>query len=228
MITLKLPKATIFFPMPDTLPSGELPKHPLPVSDAFITENGFSFVIPSIGGWIRYLPELFERWLEHMGRLGVTRDVLFAADLIATSGAVQRFKEWLQAEAASEFERDIRAELLTFDEARDICPDAFKVPSFQRFLSESFAAKQMPRQKKGKRPTFCPLERDLYALACRIYKENLDSSWEGACYAATMQRPDLVPEKWRKDPDGNLKRAAARKWDKSNYSQLSYRLSRDR
>lgn len=228
MVTFKLPTGLFRFSAPDTLPSGDLPKHPLLVTDGFIAEGGFSLSSPSAGGWFTYLPDHFERWLDYMDRFGVSRSVLFAADFLKSAVALGLFKRWALTETANEFERDIRAGSLTFEEARDICPDVFKVASFQQFHSLRYAAYQMPQRKKGKRPRYCPREEALYALACRIYKENHDSSWEGACYAATVQRPDLVPEKWRKDPDGNLKRAAARKWDKSVYSQLSYRQSRDK
>lgn len=67
-----------------------------------------------------------------------------------------------------------------------------------------------------------------WAVIERIYRETPGLSWESACYSATEQRPDFVPPSWRADPDGNLKREAARYWDKSRYSQLSYRQNRDR
>ena len=110
---------------------------------------------------------------------------------------------------------------------REIRKEVFDVPRFQRFLSKSFAGGDLPKRGKGKRRKHNQAVEDLYALACRIYKETPGISWEGACFTATETRPDLIPDSWKADPDGNLKREAARYWDDSIYTQREYRLSRD-
>jgi len=138
------------------------------------------------------------------------------------------FYDWCNAKQAEVFEREIRAGNMTFEEAREARPEVFDVPAFQSFHAQLFRANQLPKGKKGKRAKYRREVEELYAMASRIYRETPGLSWEAACDSATEQRPDLVPPNWRADPGGNLKREAARYWDKSKYSQLSYRQRRDR
>lgn len=231
MITLLLPGATARFPIPATLTAGILPEHPLPVLDARIGEDGFRFLVGESQaplGWLRYNPERFADFLDDWEMNGTPRAAIFASDLALSTYGLRQYNEWADRQTAAAFIHDIQAGHLTFEEAKKIRPTAFNVPELQKFLAQSFATDQMPRRRPGKRRKPRPEVVELYALACRIYRESPGMSWEYACHLSTAQRPDLVPPEWQKDPDGNLKREAARYLDKSPYSQLSYRESRDK
>lgn len=203
----------------------------LVVTDASIESDGFRFIVGELDaplGWLRYVPERFSDFLDYMEKNGIPRAVIFASDFERTRRGLRIFRDWLTKECTAEFERDIRAGHLTFEEVREIQPLVFDVPAFQRFHAQLFKAHCLPKGRKGKRTKYRPKVEELYALACRIYRETPGLSWESACYSATERRPDLVPKSWLADAGGNLKRDAARYWDKSRYSQLSFRQSRDR
>ncbi|MCC6076041.1 hypothetical protein ACFPTX_16070 [Pseudomonas sp. GCM10022188] len=194
--------------------------------------NGFRFLFADdsgeLTGWISHYPERFGDFLDHMEAHGIPRAVALDSDTARATLGVRLFSDWLTNEKAIEFERDIRAGLLTFEDARRVHPGVFKAPAFQRFFALAFAAGKLPRGKPGKRRIHNPKVEALYALACRIYRETPGLSFEAACADATEQRPDLVPDTWREEPGRNLLREATRYWDKSPYSQLSYRQSRDK
>lgn len=201
-------------------------EHPITVLEVSVTNTGFNFATAM--GVIHYEPEHFDDFTKDLGKAGVAHSSLLKLDTTGAAKILRAFYSWLNHKLAEEFERDIKAGTLTFEEARNIRKDVFDVPQFEHFFVQSFKAGNMPTAKKGKRRAYSSNVEELYALACRIYHETPRLSFESACFAATEQRSDLVPPKWCADPDGNLKREAARHWDKSPYSQLSYRQSRDR
>jgi hypothetical protein len=237
-ITLQLGDDLYTLEMPDTLANQitrgdeKRLRQPVNLFGMSITDDGCRFVTTNDAGEpaheLKYAPERFDDFIQSMDAAGAQRTAILK---LGTSGARQMlrtFYSWLNHKQAEEFERGISAGELTFDEARTIRKEAFDVPQFAQFFAQSFKSGNMPTAKKGKRRTYSRSVEELYALACRIYRETPGLSFESACSAATEQRADLVPSGWVLDPDGNLKREAARYWDKSQYSQKSYRERRDR
>ena len=237
-ITLRLGQHLINLGMPTTLASQitdgdeERLKEPIDILEMSVCTDGFSFITaddlnnPKLE--LKYEPEHFARFLGDLSAASMPPSAVLNLNTAGACKILILFYNWLNEQQAAAFEQDIESGKLTFEEARDIRPEVFDVPAFQRFHAQRFKNGSMPKGRKGKRTTFRPEVEALYALACRIYRESPGLSWEYACYSATEARPDLVPQTWRSDPDGNLKREAARYWDKSLYSQLSYRQRRDR
>ncbi|MNZ95180.1 hypothetical protein D3C78_1143140 [compost metagenome] len=228
---------TVDISIPETLTRGMIEgvdehrtRQPFDVQDMRILEDGFYFLVdidddcPS--GYFRISLEKFSHFLEDLERCGMKRDKVLTLEGAKAAVFVPLYRRWITEQFASECERAIRSGELTFEEARKIRKEVFDVPWVRKFFAECFKSGNMPQGKKGKRTKHRREVEELYALACRIYRENPDHSWEAACYLATEQRPGLVPASWETDPDGNLKREAARYWDKSPYSQLSFRQSR--
>jgi hypothetical protein len=236
--TLRLENRLFSFPMPDALANqitnGDVARlrKPIDVLTMEVVEDGFVFVLANEEGKpeneVKYQPEHFGEYLQEIAKAGIPTETILSLGTTGAAGMLQTFFSWLNHKLAAEFERDIRSGKLTFDEARKIRKEVFDVPSFGRFFAQSFKNGDMPKGKRGKRTKYRREVEELYALACRTYRETAGLSWEAACFSATEQRPDLVPSSWCTDPDGNLRREAARYWDKSMYSQLSYRQSRDR
>ncbi|SFJ07912.1 hypothetical protein SAMN05216206_3459 [Pseudomonas guineae] len=191
-------------------------------------EDGFAFCLAGDSGervrQLTYKPDHYSAFLCDQGVLGcdaLSLDSEAAADLLLAFG------EWLNSKQAEEFERDILAGDMTFEEARAISPKAFNMPRLQKLLVERFKTDSMPKGRPGKRTKYRREVEELYGLACRIYRETPGISWEEACDESTSKRPELVPATWIKDPGGSLEKQACRYWDKSNYSQKTYRDSRD-
>ena len=236
--TLRLGNGLYTFGMPDALASqitdGDEKRlsQPIDVLQMSITHDGFLFVTANSAGKARYdlkyEPGHFKDFIQSLNKAGVPLAAILKLDTTGATQILRAFYNWLNHKQADEFERYIKAGELTFEEVRNIRKEVFDVPKFERFFTQSFKDGNMPTAKKGKRRTYSRAVEELYALACRIYRETSGLSFESACYAATVQRADLVPSTWQTDPEGNLKRDAARYWDKSPYSQLSYRMSRDK
>lgn len=237
--TLRLGSDTYTFGMPNTLATritgGDEDRlnAPIDVLVLSIVEDGFLFVTANDEGKpaheVKYAPQCFPEFKEHMRTLstGVWPAVL----KLETTGAkaiLKLFYQWMNDQFAELAMARIEDGALTFEDVREARREVFKVPAFQRFVAEKYAADDMPKRGIGKRRKHNQAVEDLYALACRVYRETPGLSFEAACYMATEYRPDLVPPTWKADPDGNLKRDAARYWDGSCYSQLSYRMVRDR
>ncbi len=175
----------------------------------------------------RYMPEHFPQFIADQIKAGATQAQLQTKDTQQALAILAKFDDWSAIKQAEVFERDILAGKITFADAKEINPKAFRVPSFQAMLAQHYFS-GMPAGKKGKRKTHSPTVLELYAVACRIYRENPEISFETACMDAVEQRPDLVPVSWRNDPAGNLKRESIRTWDKSIHSQKSWREDRDK
>lgn len=208
-------------------------KTPLKARELRVAEKGFNFVIEGEEGRpdleMIYEPVGFPLFLEEMSQLGISNEAILAYGS-KTAGAHKLnvvFRDWCDAKIATDFESAIKANKLTFEEARDIRKQAFDVPRFAAFFKERWLSGTMPKARKGKRRAYSQNVRELYALASRIYRQTPGISFEAACFEATAKRPDLIPAGWSKEPDDNLKREAARYWDKSPYSLLSYRQDRD-
>lgn len=236
---LQLPEGSfLHFFMPSVLVSDltngdeEKLRQPLKVHDVRIMENGFQFIFDKNEklsvAFIRHKPEFFDEYLSLLVAQGVPLSLILDSNTVRATRGVILYCNWKTHRIAAKLEREIRAGMRTFEEVRTTHNEVFMVPSFQKFFTECFMTDTMPKAKKGKRRTHDPYIEALYALACRIYRETLRLSFEKACEAAVEQRPDLVPLSWREDPVGNLKREATRYWDKSAYSQLSLRQSRDK
>lgn len=239
--TIRLGSMLYSFGIPDALAAqitDDDPRRlrtPIDALSLSVDEEGFTFILADDATGepkteLKYEPNRFKDFLVDIGIGQVGQQIanLSKLDPVASQQLLSVFFKWLNYKQSKVFESEIEAGVLTFEEAREIRPEVFDVPSFQRFHAEMFKQNQMPKRRKGKRAKYRREVEELYALACRIYRESTDLSWESACYAATERRPDLVPDTWRNDPDGNLKREAARYWDKSPYTQLSYRQQRDR
>jgi hypothetical protein len=236
--TLRLGQLLFTLGMPSTLASritdGDEArlKKPIDVLEMSVTADGFLFVTADDLGNpkfdLLYEPTHFSSFLSELSAASIKREAVLQLDTTGASAVLCLFNSWLNTKQAEVFEQDIRAGKMTFEEARDIRKEVFDVPSFARFFQNSWLADDMPKGKKGKRRCYSEDLEALYALACRIYHETPGTSFEEACYAATEQRPDLVPLSWKNDPDGNLKREATRYWDKSQYSQKNYREGRDK
>jgi hypothetical protein len=235
--TLRLRPHLFKLGMPSTLANqitggdeGRL-QEPIDILEMSVSTDGFHFVTADDLGnskWeLKYEPAHFPRFLADLCAASMPPAAVFNLNTAGSCKILVLFFNWLNEQQAAVFEQDIESGKLTFEEARDIRPEVFDVPTFQRFHAQRFKVGNMPKGKKGKRVKYRPEVEALYALACRIYREDTALSWEDACYSATEARPDLVPQSWHSDPDGNLKREAARYWDKSPYSQLSYRQRRD-
>ncbi|WP_339846834.1 hypothetical protein [uncultured Halopseudomonas sp.] len=235
--TLKLDAGLYTFGMPTALASQLVDDDesrlasPISVKEMRVIPDGFLFVIDPNSGppfyELKYEPEDFAEFLKELGQSGVSRSALLSLDTVGASSIFKTFYEWMNHKLAELFERDIKAGKLTFEEARELRKEVFDIPAFADFFKASWLAGDMPKGKKGKRRSFNRNVEELYAFASRIYRENQGKSWEDACGDAIEQNPGLVPAGWAADPEGNLKREAARYWDKSEYSQLSYRKARD-
>lgn len=236
--TLRLGQHLFTLGMPFTLASritdGDETRllEPIDVLGMSVNAKGFLFITADDKGdpklELIYEPAIFSRFLSELNDLSIQHEALFNLDTAGTIAVFCLFYSWMNTKQAAVFEEDIRAGNLTFEEAREIRKEVFDVPRFAQFFQKSWLANDMPKGKKGKRRNHSEQVEALYALACRIYRETPSISFEDACYAATEQRPELVPLTWRKDPDGNLKREATRYWDKSQYSQKDYRERRDK
>jgi len=236
--TLRLGQHLFTLAMPSTLANritdGDEARllDPIDVLEMSITAKGFLFVTADDLGnpklELLYEPTHFSRFLSELSAASMQREMIFRLNTTGASTILRLFNSWLNTKQADVFEEEIRAGKMTFEDARDTRKEVFDVPSFARFFQNSWLAGDMPKGKKGKRRSYSEDIEALYALACRIYHESPRISFEEACYAATEQRPDLVPLSWNKDPDGNLKREATRYWDKSRYSQKGYRERRDK
>lgn len=245
-IRLRLPSGSILtLGMPSALAKQvtgedeERLERPIDVLEMRVEESRFWFALADDAGKPEYefvyepLPhdavgKPFDAFLAELAKAGITRPALQKLNTTGAEKVLNMFFAWCNAKQAEVFEREIRAGNMTFEDARESRPEVFDVPEFQSFHAQMFKADKLPKGKKGKRTKYRREVEELYALASRIYRETPGLSWESACYSATEQRPDFVPPSWRADPDGNLKREAARYWDKSRYSQLSYRQNRDR
>lgn len=207
-------------------------QEPINVLEMSVTDEGFLFVTADDLGnpklELKYDPMHFGKFISELNVASISREAIFRLNSTGASNILFLFYSWLNNNQAAVFERDIRARKMTFEAARELRVEVFDVPTFARFFHKSWLSGDMPKAKKGKRRKHSPEVEGLYALACRIYYETPRLSFEEACYTATQQRPDLVPSRWSKDPDGNLKRVAARYWDQSRYSQKSYRERRDK
>lgn len=209
-------------------------QRPFDAIEVSVIEKGFQFVLAIDDGQpprkINYAPDHFDHFIDDTcKRTGMSRAAISGLNSNDAATLLRAFSDWLNHKQAEEFEREIRAGNLTFEEARKFRKEVFDVPSFKDFFAHSFKTDTMPKGKQGKRPKYRRNVEELYGLASRIYRESPGISWEEACYLAPEQRPDLIPENWDTDSAGDtLKREAARYWDKSQYSQLSYRESRDR
>lgn len=237
--TLRLGSDLYTLEMPNTLASqitnGDEDRlsTPIDVLSLSIADDGFIFVTTNDWGGprydVKYAPHCFPEFKKH---LQTALPVVWPAVLnLKTAGAaaiLRLFYQWMNDQFSELAIARIEDGTLTFEDVREVRKEVFKVPTFQQFVAEKYAADDMPTRGTGKRRKHNQAVEDLYALACRIYRETPDLSFEAACYMATEQRPDLVPPTWKADPDGNLKREAARYWDGSRYSQLSYRMARDR
>lgn len=224
--------------LPQTLAEGladaERLARPFNVSRVRVIPQGFLFTLAPDGdsprdfpgGELRDVREDFPAFLRAMEEVGLppARALQFEGE--PAIGLLVSLGRWLDHQAAADFERDIRAGAITFEEARDIRPAVFDVPHFQAFLAQCFKSNSMPKGRKGKRFTYSANVENLYALACRLYSDDPKLSLESACWAATEQRPDLVPPTWQAAPDETLKREALRIWDKSRWSQLGLRQRR--
>ncbi|MCY1388547.1 hypothetical protein D3C87_806910 [compost metagenome] len=200
---------------------------PFDVLAAEVNANGFVMVIglepgrPDYGKCFRYCPNGFQEFLLIWEKTGVTRQQIFDLDTDGTAKLLCAFIEWADERNADNFIRDIRAGLLTVNDARKIRPDVFNRPRFADFI-----AGDLPPGKRGKRAAHRPDEFELYALACKFYRESTVLSLLAACDKAITQRPDLVPDSWDADeaPE-TLKRRVANYWDKSIYTHYCYRMS---
>jgi hypothetical protein len=205
---------------------------PINVKEMRVIADGFLFVINPNSSQppyeVKYKPEDFEEFLKELDQSGAPISALLSLDMVGASNLFRAFYKWMNYKLAELFERDIKAGKLTFEEARELRKEVFDIPAFSDFFKASWLADDMPKGKKGKRRSFNRNIEELYATASRIYRENPGKSWEDACGDAIEQNPALVPARWAADPEGNLKREAARYWDKSEYSQLSYRKARDK
>lgn len=237
--TLRLGSDLYTFGVPNTLASRitngdeERLNAPIDVLELSIVEDGFIFVTANDenapGHEIKYVPHCFGDFKKHLQTISL--EAWPAVLKLETAGAaaiLRLFYQWMNDKFAELAMAQIEGGELAFEDVREARKEVFKVPAFQRFVAEKYAADDMPKRSQGKRRKHVQAVEDLYALACRIYRETPSLSFEAACYMATEQRPDLVPPTWKTDPDGNLKRDAARYWDSSPYSQLSYRIERDR
>lgn len=224
---------------PDTLLSGQFEDdsrfdRPFNVIGVRIFSEGIIFEVTEDDGtplWPLRVPIFrFPAFLNDMTRLGLIENIetLHTIPHAEAMKFIPRFQNWLTIVLAQQFELEIKAGNMTFEEARKFRKDVFSVPSFRCHYEECFASGKMPKGKKGKRRIHSPNIENLYALANRIHKEDPTLSFEAACWDAVEQRPDLVPDSWKIDPGGNLKREASRFWDKSPYSQLTFRQNRDR
>ncbi|GAC1034393.1 hypothetical protein thsps21_52220 [Pseudomonas sp. No.21] len=236
--TLRILGHRYFFGMPNTLADqitggiAERLQTPIDVLEISVEEDGFLFLTADDAGKpkyeLKYEPKEFPGFKLQIQTMSPSFwATTLKLDTQASLKILHLFYHWLNHKFAESAEESIIKGELTFEDVREIRSEAFQVPSFQRFFSESFAAGNLPKRTKGKRRKHNSDIEDLYALACRIYRETPQLSWEVACFEATVRRADLVPASWRKDPEGNLKREAARYWDDSRYSQKSYRENRD-
>jgi hypothetical protein len=194
-----------------------------------VIEDGFVFRLASdTGGPAKLLtcrPEHFNTFLAEEGMINSD---LLNLDSDGAASILLAFCKWGYKKQAEEFERDIMAGELTFEEVRTISPEAFNSPNLQKLLASRFKTDTMPKSRRGKRFKYRQAVHELYALACRVYRETPGLSFENACGDACDARPELVPGAWINDPGGNLKREAFRHWDVSTHSQKSYREFRDR
>ncbi|WP_147310751.1 hypothetical protein [Pseudomonas citronellolis] len=236
--TLRLFGHRYSFGMPNTLADQitggdrERLQEPIDVLELSVVEDGFLFVTANDAGEpayeLKYEPSDFPGFRQCIQTIAPWAwAATLKLDTPAAAAILHLFYHWINYKFAEIAEKLILKGEMTFEDVREIRSEAFQVPRFQRFFSESFVAESLPKRTKGKRRKHNPAIEDLYALACRIYKESPNLSWEAACFEATNRRADLVPASWRHDPEGNLKREAARYWDGSRYSQKDYRERRD-
>lgn len=227
----------LHLPLPDTLLLGVFvhddrrAERPFDALDVMIFPSGFIFELGDDDGtplgYLRHTLNDFPDFLADLDKIGLNRSAIFSLPTAAAKHFIQLFDRWLTLEFAHRFVRDIRAGKMTFEDARNIRKEAFTVPFFQHFHAQSFASGNMPKVKKVRARRHDKKVEALYALSCRIYRETPKLSYERACEFAIEQRPDLVPPTWQEDPVATLKREAARYWDKSRYSQQTFRQNRD-
>ncbi|SDU04742.1 hypothetical protein SAMN05216296_1471 [Pseudomonas pohangensis] len=217
-------------------------QRPFDAIEVSVIEKGFQFVLAIDDGQpspkIIYAPDHFDHFIADTCELeGTTRAAIYGLNSSDAATLLRAFSDWLNHKQAEEFEREIKAGNLTFDEARKIRKEVFDVPSFKDFFAHSFKTDTMPKGKPGKRTVHRQNVIELYALACRIYVENPGIRWSSyykkgtACHEAVKLRPDLVPRNWGGDDiskGDRLRREAERTLDKGPHSQLTYRKSRGR
>ncbi|MDD0843362.1 hypothetical protein [Pseudomonas sp. Gutcm_11s] len=174
---------------------------------------------------ISWRPDGFADHLAGLGSDYAMRQVVTAEGRLAFA-CLDRFQSWALSERARQAIELIEAGGATFDSIRERVPEVFDVPLFKNYVAARVASGQMPKGRKGKRPSSAtePAKRELYLHACAFEQKEPGITWSAACAAALVEAPELArTARWHvgDEPWDNLRRTASARF--SNTRWAAYR-----
>lgn len=206
-------------------------QRPLRVVYSAVTDFGYLFVFKNpyapteLGVALMHL-EGFYQFMHSVPSDGMTREKLLSMKNEELPYVDARFQGWIAHQYEQQFLPLISAGNMTFEQAYAVCPLLKNRPQFQKIVEQCRTSGSVPKAKRGKRLIARPAIKSLYDYACRCYVDSPGLNLDDAYHQAVVDYPDLVPDTWRMDPAGTLKRYAHRWFDKTKDSQLTYRQSR--
>jgi hypothetical protein len=178
-------------------------------------------VIPSGGeitDWVAtskeacYHPRGWGDWLGLMESNGLPRNLVIGATGYQALDWWVRFQTWAVEAGGLQAAELLSGGTSTLDEVMEAVPWAEHVTVFRECVANLALAGSLPKKGRGQRGRDPKIKRavlELFALACELYRQFPEMSWEAAYEDACSKRPGWVPETWRSgDPAGRLKKEA--------------------
>lgn len=121
------------------------------------------------------------------------------------------WQKWSDDNNAKAFLKKFELGEMSFEDIPQLKPSLYKHPKIIEALLQAIENGTPINNKKGKLPLVSDDLWELYNWACYYKITEVENNLDKACDKACQEHPELVPETWKKDPGGTLKKQIYRK-----------------